>query len=390
MPESATLALEMLLVFGGAKLLAELFEAVRLPGIAGEMLAGAILGPSVLGWIHPNTTLAALADLGVMFLLFKVGLEVRSSDLLKVGRTALLVAVLGVLAPLALGWGIMRLWGQSNIESIFVAAAMVATSAGITAPVLERLGVLESQAARIILAAAVIDDVLGLLVLAVVSSLSRGRVNWVQLAATAAVAIGFVGLVTTLGSRTMARLMPKVNKILSASEAPFHFAMVTLFALALVATYTGVAAIVGAFLAGMALSETVSKRVHTLTAGVAELLVPFFLCGIGLQLDLASMRSAPFLWLAAAITAAAIASKLAGCGLGALGMGGRVAVQVGCGMVPRGEVGMVVAQLGLSMGIVSKTVYGITVFMAIVTTLVAPLLAGWAFRPSKEQKGSAN
>lgn len=380
MPESGTLALEMLLVFGGAKLLAEIFQAMRLPGIAGEMLAGAILGPGVLNWIHPNTTLTALAELGVIFLLFKVGLEVRSSDLMKVGRTALLVAVLGVLAPLLLGWGVMRLWGQSNIESLFVATAMVATSAGITAPVLERLGVLNSKAAQIILAAAVIDDVLGLLVLAIVSSVSRGSVNWIQLSATAAVAIAFTVLVAALGSRTMARLIPRVQKTLSASEAPFHFAMVTLFALALAAVYTGVAAIVGAFLAGMALSDTVSKRVHTLTAGVTELLVPFFLAGIGLQLDLSSMRSAPVFWLATAITAAAIVSKLGGCGLGALGEGRRVAVQVGCGMVPRGEVGMVVAQLGLSLGIVSKTVYGVTVFMAIVTTLVAPLLSGWAFR----------
>jgi len=380
MPESGMLALEMLLIFGGAKLLAELFEAVRLPGIAGEMLAGVILGPSVLHWISPSTTLTALADLGVMFLLFKVGLEVRSSDLMRVGRTALLVAVLGVLVPLLLGWGIMRLWGNTNIESIFVAAAMVATSAGITAPVLERLGVLKSRAAQIILAAAVIDDVLGLLVLAVVSSLARGSINWVQLAATAAVAIGFTALVAALGSPTMSRLIPRVHQRLSASEAPFHFAMVTLFALAVAAIYTGVAAIVGAFLAGMALSETASQRVHTLTAGVAELLVPFFLAGIGLHLELSTMRSMPVFWLAMAITGAAIASKLFGCGVGALSEGRRVALQVGCGMVPRGEVGMVVAQLGLAMGIVSNTIYGVAVFMAITTTLVAPLLAGWAFR----------
>jgi Kef-type K+ transport system membrane component KefB len=385
MHESAELALQMLLIFGGAKLLAELFEAMRLPGIAGEMLAGAILGPSVLGWISPNTTLTALADLGVMFLLFKVGLEVSLADLMKVGRTALFVAVLGVIAPLLLGWGIMRLWGQTNIEAIFVAAAMVATSAGITVPVLERLGVLKSTAAQIILAAAVIDDVLGLLVLALVSSMARGTINYLQLTATAAVAIGFTLLVALLGSATMKRIIPKVHRRLSASEAPFHFSLVTLFALAVAAVYTGVAAIVGAFLAGMALSDTVSRRVQTLTAGVAEFLVPFFLAGIGLHLDLSAMRSMPVFWLAMAITAAAIASKLFGCGLGALSEGRRIALQVGCGMVPRGEVGMVVAQIGLAMGIVSSTIYGVTVFMAITTTLVAPLLSGWAFRPVRTE-----
>ena len=312
MPDAGTLALEMLLVFGGAKLLAEVFEAVRLPGIAGEMLAGVILGPSLLGWITPNTTLTAFADLGVMFLLFKVGLEVRASELMQVGRTALLVAVLGVIAPLVLGWAVMKLWGQSNIESIYVAAAMVATSAGITAPVLERLGVLKSEAAQIILAAAIIDDVLGLLVLALVSSISRGSVNWIALTATIAVACLFTIAVALWGTRTMTKLIPRVQQRLQASEAPFHFAMVTLFGLSLAGIYAGVAAIVGAFLAGMALSDTASKRVHTLTSGVTELLVPFFLAGIGLQFDLSTMRSAPVFWLAAVITAAAVDSAHSG------------------------------------------------------------------------------
>jgi Kef-type K+ transport system membrane component KefB len=172
-PEGEKTALAMLLVFGTAKLFAEIFERLKQPGIVGEILAGVLIGTSVLGWIQPNQILTALAELGVMFLLFRVGLEVKASELMRVGRTALLVACLGVIVPLVLGWGIMRAWGQPQIESIFVGAAMVATSVGITAQVLSGMGLLHHSASQIILAAAVIDDVLGLIVLAIVSSLAK-------------------------------------------------------------------------------------------------------------------------------------------------------------------------------------------------------------------------
>ncbi len=167
------LPLAMLIIFGSAKLLAELFERLGQPGIVGEILAGALVGPSVLGWIHPNEMLKALSDLGVMFLLFGVGLEVKASDLLKVGGKATLVATLGVIVPFFAGWGILLLWGAPQIEAVFVGAAMVATSVGITASVLSARGLLHEVASKIILAAAVIDDVLGLIVLAIVSSVAR-------------------------------------------------------------------------------------------------------------------------------------------------------------------------------------------------------------------------
>ena len=142
--ESTNIPLAMLAVFGTAKLLAELLEHFGMPGIIGEILAGVLLGPSVMGWIEPNQVLSALADLGVMFLLFRVGLQVKSHELMRVGRTALVVAVLGVIVPFALGWGILAAWGAPHIESIFVGAAMVATSVGITAEVLSVNGGLYS------------------------------------------------------------------------------------------------------------------------------------------------------------------------------------------------------------------------------------------------------
>jgi Kef-type K+ transport system membrane component KefB len=377
---AATIPLSMLLVFASAKLLAEVFERIGQPGIVGEILAGILIGPHVLGWLVPNQVFGVLSELGVMFLLFRVGLEVKSSSLIKVGGTALLVAALGVLLPFFMGWGIGALWGEARIESIFTGAAMVATSVGITAQVLAARGLLEMRASQVILAAAVADDVIGLLVLAVVSGLSKGAVSWLDLGLTAVLAIGFTVFVVHFGTRTVQRVMPRMEARLTLAEGQFALAMTLLFSLSLLAVYAGVAAIVGAFLAGMALSESVDRRVHDLTDGVTELLVPFFLVGVGLHFDITVFATPRTLALAGAILAAAVVSKFVGCGLGALRMGRADAVRVGVGMIPRGEVGMVVAQIGLSTGAMGQTVYGIVVFMSVATTLVAPLLINLAFR----------
>ena len=376
------LPLAMLIIFGSAKLLAELFERLGQPGIVGEILAGALVGPSVLGWIHPNEMLKALSDLGVMFLLFGVGLEVKASDLLKVGGKATLVATLGVIVPFFAGWGILLLWGAPQIEAVFVGAAMVATSVGITASVLSARGLLHEVASKIILAAAVIDDVLGLIVLAIVSSVARGRVNFWEIALIAALATGFTIVMAVWGTTAVKRLLPVFGSRARADEAEFHIALVFLFALALLAQYTGVAAIVGAFLAGLALSDSADARVRTLTRGVSELLVPFFLAGIGLHLNFAVFRSTSTVLLALVVLAAAIVTKLIGCGAGALSLGWHNVLKIGLGMVPRGEVGMVVAQIGLGMSVISTQIYSVVVFMAVATTLVTPLLLKIAFRPS--------
>ncbi|MBZ5528849.1 MAG: cation:proton antiporter [Acidobacteriia bacterium] len=380
MHDSMPLPLAMLIVFGSAKLLSELFERCKQPGIVGEILAGALIGPSVLGWIHPNDTLKALSDLGVMFLLFGVGLEVKASELLKVGGKATLVATIGVIVPFFAGWGILLAWGAPQVEAIFVGAAMVATSVGITASVLSGRGLLHEIASKIILAAAVIDDVLGLIVLAVVSAIARGRINFWEIALTAALATGFTVLMAVWGTTALNRLLPHFQSRARADDAKFHIALVLLFALALLAQYTGVAAIVGAFLAGLALTDGADARVRTLTRGVSELLVPFFLVGIGLNLNVRVFRSKSILALALLILAAAVVTKLVGCGLGALSLGWENVLKVGLGMVPRGEVGMVVAQIGLGLSVISSEVYAVVVFMVVATTLVTPLLLKLAFR----------
>jgi len=367
-------------VFASAKLLCEIFERLGQPGIVGEILAGVLIGPYVLGWLAPNEILRILSDLGVMFLLFRVGLEVKASDLMRVGGTAVVVALAGVVLPFFCGWGISALWGEPTVESIFTGAAMVATSVGITAEVLAARGLLRTAAARVILAAAVVDDVFGLIVLAVVSGMAKGKVNYVDIGLTAAIALGFTLLVAKFGARVFRRLVPRVQSSLTLPEGEFAIGMTRLFALSLLAVYAGVAAIVGAFLAGMALSETAQQRLSDMTCGVAELLVPFFLAGIGMHFNVSAFGSASTIGLAAAIIVAAVATKFIACGLGAIRMGRGNAIRVGVGMVPRGEVGMVVAQIGLNMGVMAPYVYGIIVLMSVATTVIAPPLIRAAFR----------
>jgi Kef-type K+ transport system membrane component KefB len=370
----------LLIVFGSAKLMGEIFVKLRLPAVVGEILAGALIGPSVLGWIAPNDTLTALSDLGVMFLLFDAGLQVKASELLRVGGTATLVAVLGVVATFLGGWGILLAWGSTRMEAAFVATALVATSVGITASALSARGLLNQVASKIILAAAVIDDVLGLIVLAAVSGMARGRINLLDLALTAGLAAAFTVVAAKWGASTARRILPHFHSRTQAEEAKFHISLVLLFALSAVAVYTGVAAIVGAFLAGLALSESADRRVRDLTRGVSELLVPFFLVGIGSRMDLGLFRSQSTILLAFLMLAMVIVTKVAGCGLGAFSVGWRNALRVGLGMVPRGEVTMAIAQMGLSTKVVSPQVYAVVVFIAVVTTLITPLLLTAAFR----------
>ena len=379
----------MLVVFGAAKLMAELFERLGQPGLSGEILAGVIIGPSVLGWMAPSDFLDALSTLGTMFLLFRVGLEVKSSELLRVGATATLVATLGVICPFVVGWGIMTIFGQPMIASVFVGAAMVATSVGITAQVLSARGLLHELSSKIILAAAVIDDVQGLLVLAVVSSLAKGKLQIAEITLTTVLAVGFTVIVAKWGVQVVRVVLPAVHSRLRVGEGEFILAMVFLFVLSLAAVWIGVAAIVGAFLAGMALAESVNQRERYLVHGVAELLVPFFLVGIGMKVDLAIFREWPVLRLAILLLVAAAVTKFVGCGLGAIRLGGTEALRVGVGMIPRGEVGMVVAQLGLGMGAISPMIYSVVVFMSVATTMIAPPLIKLAFAGVGRENGES-
>jgi Kef-type K+ transport system membrane component KefB len=376
--------LSLLIIFAATKIMAEIFERLTLPGIVGEILAGFLIGPHVLKWMSPNEVMGAFSELGLIFLLFRVGLEVKPSEMMRASGTALAVAVCGVVVPFFAGWGILRFWGTPQIEAIFVGVAMVATSVGITAEVLQRLGVISKRASQIILAAAVFDDILGLLALSFASSLARGEVKILGLVFSAVFALGFTIVIVLWGSPVMKTVVPRLNLGLRIPETEFCVAMSILFGLAALAVVAGVAAIIGAFLAGLAMSESVEHRVHDLTKGVSELFLPFFLAGVGMELDFATFTNRSTLVLAVIIILAAIVSKLVGCGLGAFRLGRKDALRIGTGMIPRGEVGMVVAQIGMGFGVIPQPIYGIIIAMSVVTTLVAPSLLKIAFRQTPE------
>ena len=206
--ENAAILLDLFIMLAAAKLLAEVFERLKQPAVVGEILAGVIIGPSLLGWVTPSEIISILAEFGVIFLLFNVGLETKPQSIFTVGRRALIVAVLGVILPFVAGYFIAIAWGGSFVESMFIGAALVATSVGITARVLGSMGLLDAPTARIILGAAVIDDIIGLIILSLVSAVGQGSVSYTGLAKTAAAAILFTAFVALVGSRVMNRLAP--------------------------------------------------------------------------------------------------------------------------------------------------------------------------------------
>ncbi|MFN7946246.1 MAG: cation:proton antiporter [Blastocatellia bacterium] len=372
--EHTKLLFTLFVMFVAAKLLAEIFERLKQPAVAAEILAGVLIGPGVLNWVQPSELTNTLSEIGVIFLLFRVGLETRPADVFSVGLRATLVAVLGVIVPFVAGYALFSFYGKPQIEAIFVGAALVATSVGITARVLGQMRVLSLESSRIILGAAVIDDVLGLLILAVVSSMAKGRVHYAEIGTTAALAIGFTLLVALVGARTINKIRPRVDR-LKVGQAYLVFGLSVCLGLGLIASYIGVAAIVGAFLAGMALSESTEGTDMPIQAeAVTEFLLPFFLVNIGMQLRLDAFLTGEGMVLAVLVTALAAVTKVIGCGLAALPLGFRRALQVGVGMIPRGEVGIVVAQIGLGLHTISDEAYGVVLFMAVMSTVIAPPL----------------
>jgi Kef-type K+ transport system membrane component KefB len=250
------------------------------------------------------------------------------------------------------------------------------------------MGLLDLQTSRIILGAAVIDDILGLIILSLVSAVSKGEVSIINLAETGLAAILFTLFIALIGSRVINRLAPRIRSM-RLDKPFFTFGMVLCLGLSVASTYVGVAAIIGAFLAGMALAEATeeNEKMHRLTSGVTEFLVPFFLVNIGMQLDLHIFKDANVIALAVLLTLAAVITKFVGCGLGAWGMRSREMAQIGVGMVPRGEVGIVVAQIGLGLGVIEPQFFGSVLFMAVATTLIAPPLIKYFFAEDKDGDG---
>jgi len=388
--ELILLQLFILILF--AKIAAIIFEFIHLPPVIGEIIAGIIIGNTFLfDFLQLATNievLSVLAELGIIFLLFAIGLETPFSELRKVGGTVVLVAVLGVIFPFIFGYILIAYSGFPQIEALFIGAAMTATSIGITARIIKDMNLMNSIESKVIIGAAVIDDILGLVVLAVISGIaSGGALDILDTVIVAALAVLFVVAVVFVGEGLLPRIRKRSPEFKTLPQpvglrrkiSPLAVALIVCFGLSALASYVGLAAIVGAFLAGMVFAEFKDLfPVGEKFEAINEFLVPFFFLYIGISVDLSTFGGVAILTLL--ITFVAIATKFIGCGLGAYRLGAKSAAIVGVGMAPRGEVGLIIASVGLTMGSISSDMFSVVVFMSLLTTLVAPPLLTHAFR----------
>jgi Kef-type K+ transport system membrane component KefB len=379
------LLLELFAIFVTAKVVGEIFERLSLPGVLGEILAGVMVGPYALGLVNPGDTIYSVAEIGAIFVLFSAGLETSPSDLIRFGSKSLSVAAGGIIVPFLLGFIYMKARGDVTTEAIFVGAAMVATSVGITARVLGDLHVLGTRNAKIILGAAVFDDILGMVLLAVVAGLAGGGLQWMHLGVLIAEAAAFAVFMIFVAPRIVRRIQPGVEH-LSTANASLILALAICLFLSWLAATIGMAAIIGAFFAGLMFADYAPEwNLLPRVSGITEFLSPFFFFAIGSRLNL-QLFSGNILVAAVVISALAIISKLMGCGLPVAKDGWNTVIQVGVGMMPRGEVALIVALVGLQSGIVTQSTYAIVVFMTAVTTLLAPPILRIVFRQEIHQQ----
>jgi Kef-type K+ transport system membrane component KefB len=328
----------------------------------------------VLGLVHESEILHALAELGVLILLFEVGLGSDLGEFLKAGVQSIVVALVGVALPFLLGFAAMQALGHPALLAVFVGATLTATSVGVTARVLADLGRLQDPAAKVVLGAAVVDDVLGLLILAVVTGIVHtGEVSFGQVVLVSGKAIAFLVIAIALGVRFAPTLVRWVGRR-QARGTLIVAAVVFAVALAAVADVLGLATIIGAFAAGLVLARSErAKHVEEQIRPVADLLVPIFFVSIGMKVQLAALN--PFAGngqfaLAILLTAIAVASKLA-TGLAVYQRGVR-RWPVGVGMIARGEVGLIFAGTALAAGVIVDGLYSALVVMVMLTTFVVP------------------
>jgi Kef-type K+ transport system membrane component KefB len=378
--EVGNVLLNVLVVLVAAKLGAEASERLGQPAVLGELVLGVLIGPSGLGLVGHDQVLAVLAELGVLLLLLQVGLETELTDLLRVGRAALAVAVTGVVLPFALGWGMLRgtgLAGQGQHVELFLAAALTATSVGITARVFGDLKLLARAEARTVLGAAVADDVIGLIILTVIARVVGGGElgPWPVLGATGA-AVAFLVAGAGAGLWLAPGLFHWIERRARSEGTLIALALAFALGFARLAGLVGLAPIVGAFVAGVVLSRTRTRgAIGSSLAPIAHVFVPVFFLQIGIDADLGQLLHPDALALAGLLFAVAVVGKVLA-GLATVGTG-MDALLVGLGMLPRGEVGLIFASLGLRAGVLNGHSYGALLLVVLATTFVTPPLLRW-------------
>ncbi|MDH7578244.1 MAG: cation:proton antiporter [Bacillota bacterium] len=358
-----------------------------LPFVIGEILIGVIIGPSVLGLVHPSEFLRVLSELGAIFLLFTVGLETDIRAMVKVGLPSVMAGTLGVILPFFGGFLFAQRFELGLTEAAFFGTALVATSVGITSKVLLELNALKEKYSGVILGAAVLDDILAMLLLAVVLGFKTGGgVSPGEILVPLLIALLFVALFM-FGVPLLVKKYLKERERIEFRQSPILPVITFLFGLSALSSYIGLAAIIGAFLAGLTVSELREYyRIEEEVAPIYALFSPFFFVFIGLQLDVRVFLRSETLTLIVLITILAIVTKLVGAALGALALGRREAIIIGVGMVPRGEVGILVAGLGLNLKVISMDVFSIVVAMSILTTLITPPVLAYLINKLREKK----
>jgi Kef-type K+ transport system membrane component KefB len=362
----------------GAMAAAQISHRFGLPAVFGELLLGLLVGPSVLGWVSPSATLSLLANVGVILLMFMAGLETDMHQMRQVGRASLLTAVGGVLLPLGGGLALGLLLGLAWSHALFLGAVLTATSVSISAQTLRELGRLRSREGSTILGAAVIDDILGVLVFALVMSLAGEGSMWLTIGKMAV----FFPVAWLIGDR-LVPVVVRWEKELHSPEASLALFVGLILVYSWAAQVLGsVATITGAYLLGVVVARHIGQD-HLVHKGLGAVsyafFVPIFFVSVGLSATAAGLWSAPL--VVAALVALAVASKIVGCGVGARlgGLNRRMATQVGFGMISRGEVALVIAGAGLSAGLLDKSLFSILIVVTLATTLITPPLLRWSF-----------
>jgi Kef-type K+ transport system membrane component KefB len=382
--------ISLIVLLVGAKVGEEVLRRLGQPGVVGELLGGFIVGPFGLGLVTPGSTELVFAELGVIVLLFSVGLEVRTDDLFAVGRPSVLTATIAMALPIAAGFALATLIGQPPTASLFVGLALAATSIGITSRVLRDMGVLGRTFGRVIIGAALVDDILALVLIGLATGVADGNLSantlLVGVAGIGLVLLGFLAARRARGVSAAAFTWPHF------AETPFLPAFLMMLAIAVVAASIGLAAIIGAFVAGLIVAETGARReVQHEVRPLAAIFTPFFFAVTGAQLDLSALRDPAVVGLAVTLALFGVVTKAIGGIIGALSIGRWGSVAVGFGMVPRGEVGIVVANLALVSGAIDSALFATLMVAVVLTTLVAPYLLHWAVpRAEREEAARAS
>ena len=385
-----------------AKLMAELFLRLKLPIVLGELIAGMIVGPFALGGLQIidgkqllqiNDEIRILGEMGAIVILFMAGLEMTPKEFLKGGKAAFVVGTLGVVIPFFVGLAVFQFFGFDALQSMLIATALTATSIAISIQVLNEFGKIKTPEARLIIGAAIVDDILAIAVLSVVTSIAGSdggvdNIDITEIVITILQVLGFFAIMLIVA----VVIIPKVitPRLWKAKGSVEGIATAAFFGAAALAGSIGLSPIVGAFAVGMALSTTkVFDKIENYVGKIGLIFAPLFFAIIGAQVDLRAVNL-EILLLSAIIVAVAVTTKLFGCGLPAMYFlkDKQQGLRVGIGMISRGEVGLIVAGVGVTAGILENDVYSTIIIMVLVTTIITPIWLKIEYR--KEQRKGNN